>query len=753
MQKILFTAIFLVLSFFAKGIWASTTLQIYNGFDIHNATIELENIEQELSKKNLNYEQLYSTVKLINDLQDQASNCVDDGKEQLKKLNELLNNNEIASTLSHQNDARYHELIADKQLHVKAIADCVFFNYQAQEILNKINAMMGNTPMFNLLNRSPPVWEDFNPKLFFRIAFSRDKFTHMSGFNKLSSAQKATTVMILFICFFMALIVQKIISTFKGSFHNKLVNNLLTSLTKSGLFFLLVLIGPIIYLYSLLGNETPKPTLLLASNAILYYAFTLILIRFFVILFRQYANDSDKRLLSDIYLRGIVFVTFLLWGRLATIALQDQWIPPALLRFRFVVFCTLLILSFGWFSWLIFRLPFFKEKMSPSSLRNIKFSLAGIYFFTIVTAWIGYSNFAIYFIPNVVTTLVILFIVWKVSYYFGYLFALLNNPGQPASEKIHRWLGIKSTQTLTELLVIRIILNTGFIVFSLFLLMKVWGISQYHMDYLKTWYFQGGYVYGIYLWPVRFVRAAIAFCLLLMVGRALSTFVARHSAFKREKYRQDNIATLINYSAFSIAAIIALLIAGINFTSLAVIAGALSIGIGFGLQYLASDFVSGIILLIHKPVAPGDRVIIDGTEGYIKKIRLLSTQITTLTNADVIIPNSHLINKSVTNYTYRENKICRVNSQVILDSNGDLGLAEKVLLGVVKDHPSVVQEMPYTPTVSYELVPSKDNLHVTMELWYYIKNIDLKQDVSSEVNFNIVKALKEHNLCPGHYTE
>ncbi|WED43650.1 mechanosensitive ion channel family protein [Legionella cardiaca] len=753
MNRIMLSATLIVLVFFTSALSASA-FQAYSGFDVQKATRQLETIREQLSTKSPSYEQLYTAVKQITVLQKQANRCMENGKGQLQKINELLGNSEISSTLMKQNDTRYQELLHDKEIMTKVTADCALFNYHAQEILNDINAQLANTRMFNLLTKSTPVWKNFDPQSFFKVVINKDKFYQISGIDKLSKLNLIIIGFIVAIGFVFSLIFHKFLTRFsKKNAKKSSRKKWLLSLSKSGLFLLLTFLVINIYLHAQFMDVLPRPSLLSLANIFVYFMLAITITRFILsYMQQQYVTDWQKKLVADTKKRATVFLMVLWLGSFAGVMVQGQWLPPEILRPRFVIFSALLTLAFSWLSWLVFRFPFFKS-LPKYSLNLIKVFLVLLFLFTVLMGLLGYSNFAVYFIPNMIATFIIFIIAWKVSELLGNLFSLLNDEGRPIAEKIHAWLGIKSTQKLTELFTIRIILNIGFLIFCVFIIMKLWGMSQYHFDYLKTWYFQGGTIYGFSIWPARIVRGAITFCVLLMVGRALSTYVTQHSAFKGEKYRQDNIAILINYTMFSIAVIVALLVAGVNFTNLAVIAGALSIGIGFGLQHLASDFVSGIILLVHKPVTPGDRVIIDDTEGYVKRIRLLSTQITTLNHADMIIPNSHLINKSVTNYNYRQNKICRVNNQVILDSGSDLALAEQILLDVVKENPYIVQTPPHHPVVSYELVPAKDSLHVIVDLWYYIKNIELKQTISSEVSFNIIRALKNNNLCPGYRNE
>ncbi len=726
----------------------------YTQFDAQTATLQIEKISNQLAKRTFNYDELYNTVKLIKALQEKANKCVNHGKTQLQNIDDLLKNNAISSELTKGQDARYHYLINKRAMNAKTTAECVFFNYRSQELLNDINAKMAHTHLSTLLTRTAPIWSLIDRQLFFSFHLNKEVLYQSTGIDKLNRLDLIVLALILIsgvVCAF--LFHKKPINSPNNTIKNSPVNYSIIKTFSEDLPFLIPIFLAALYSHWVLLNIKPIPGIVLLFDGLLTYLIIISLLRLCLTLITQYRSSLTESLVKDILKRFTVLMTLLLFGYIAVVLLKGQWIPPSLLHFRFTVFITLLNLALWWLSWLIFQLPFFKREHSLPLRTIAKILLAEIFIFTILMAWFGYNDFAIYFIPNMIATILVIAIVARGTHLLSSIYYVLDDPNRPFSKRIHAWMGLSSRKKLIELLVIRIVLSIGLALFSLFILMKIWGVSQYYIDHLKGMYLVGFSIYGINVWPQRIVRGIIIFCLILMIGRGLSTYIGRSRSFKGETYRQDTMATLVTYTIFAFAVFIALLIAGIDFSSLALIAGALSIGIGFGLQHLASDLVSGIILLIRKPVAPGDLVIIDNTEGYIKKIRLLSTQITTLSHADVIIPNSNLINKSFTNYTFHNNKICRIGCQIILDSNSDLELVRQLLINVANNNPNVIQEPPYNPTVGFTLTPSHNSLFVIVDLWYFIKNVALKESISSDIHFAVITALKDHGICPGQRLE
>lgn len=203
---------------------------------------------------------------------------------------------------------------------------------------------------------------------------------------------------------------------------------------------------------------------------------------------------------------------------------------------------------------------------------------------------------------------------------------------------------------------------------------------------------------------------------------------------------QSSIVTGLGYVGLTLTALIAVSSAGINLSSLAVVFGALSVGIGFGLQNIVSNFVSGIILLVERPVKEGDWIEVSGYSGIVKKIAVRSTRVETFDRFDVIVPNSDLIAGTVKNMTLSNND-GRVILPVGVAYGSDVELVREVLLQAVADDPRVMTDP--APTVLFIALGASS---LDFELRFYLYDVGTILTISSDVMFRIYSGLREAGI-------
>ncbi|MBX6424488.1 MAG: mechanosensitive ion channel family protein [Variibacter sp.] len=203
---------------------------------------------------------------------------------------------------------------------------------------------------------------------------------------------------------------------------------------------------------------------------------------------------------------------------------------------------------------------------------------------------------------------------------------------------------------------------------------------------------------------------------------------------------QLSIVTIFGYLGIITAVALALGALGIDLQKIALVAGALSVGIGFGLQSIVSNFVSGLILLAERPIRVGDSIVVKGEEGWVRRIRVRATEIETFERASVIIPNSELITGLVKNWTHA-NTMGRVIIKVGVSYDSDPDQVRELLEKIANDHPQVVQ----SPPPRAFLLGFGDSA-LEFDLRCVVANVEHGLAVRSDLHFAILKAFREAGI-------
>jgi small-conductance mechanosensitive channel len=240
-----------------------------------------------------------------------------------------------------------------------------------------------------------------------------------------------------------------------------------------------------------------------------------------------------------------------------------------------------------------------------------------------------------------------------------------------------------------------------------------------------------------------FITGAATILLTVLVARWTTTLLDRRIASRRhiDPGLRYTICRLAKYIIVAIGVLVTLKQAfGLDLTSLAVIFTALSVGIGFGLQYIAADIASGFILLFERPIRIGDRITIGDDEGDVKSINLRTTVVLTNDQIAIIVPNSKLVSQRVINWSYGDPR-ARIAIPIGVADDSDIQLVTDTLILAAKDVPNVLLD----PQPQVQLLKFGDyTLDFRLLVWTNQPRRNVQ--IRSDINYRIARLFRERSI-------
>jgi potassium efflux system protein len=441
-----------------------------------------------------------------------------------------------------------------------------------------------------------------------------------------------------------------------------------------------------------------------------------------------------------------LFLAYLFLGILALRSASLLDLPEAT-RFFLAHIFLVGILVWGW--WLL-RRPYLThllpELSEPTWLHQplvsliLRVAVLCLLVVIILADLLGFQNLAMFLAHGAAWTLMAMAILWFLWLVCESIVRHLLHPEEGRATSLYPEKAdlIQRTFFLCRW-VLSIVLGAAVIFWSL----HSWGVKPGTVARAFRWATLGPTLGPMKLTTVNVVGAALVLYLgafLSRLGRDLMKVrIFPYTAL--DTGVQYTVSTTLHYIILILAGLIALSILGFPLTNLALVLGALGVGIGFGLQNIVNNFFSGLILLFERPIKVGDMLVIDGQWGLVKEIRVRSTIFETFDRYVLVIPNSELVSNKVLNWTHYGAGINRMTLKVGVSYNSDVRQVTQLLTEVCQANPRVVPQPP--PQIFFEVYGDSS---LNFNIWVHLKTPSDRIPATHELNSAIFETFRQHGI-------
>ena len=497
-----------------------------------------------------------------------------------------------------------------------------------------------------------------------------------------------------------------------------------------------------IFLYIETLDMVPMPliTIIMESVPLLVLAYSTTYLVFKALLEMGLRDEIDLAVARSLRRRFNILALIWLLGYMLFQTILAHSLSEAAFFMARAILGAIIILNVIWIIWLT------KGIKGPGLNTSVRIIASLTLLGALIAELTGYRNLSGYALRGVVGTLIAYGLFQIISYLASDLLDELDTGKSSWQQQFRKTIGVSNSESIPGLFWVRVIVFVSIWVLFIATLLTVWNVPEADVKLIGSYITQGFTVGSIEIVPLRIFEAIIVLILLLVInGWFQRRFEKKWLAMTNmEQGARESIATVANYIGIAIAIVVTLATAGMDFSKLAIIAGALSVGIGFGLQNIVNNFVSGLILLFERPIKTGDWIVAGTVEGNVKKISIRSTQIESFDHADIIVPNSVLISGNLTNWVHknRSGRIC-IPIGVAYGSNTEQ--VRDLLIKIAHDHSDAItgHTTMHDPKVMFL---SFGDSSLDFELRFFVLDIKNRVDILSDMNFTIDKVFRENDI-------
>jgi len=731
-------------------ITAATLVHADENKALETLSKQIKTINHKLERGNFDHEDLAKWTKTAIKLSSEAELCIADNDAKIEKIQKSLDGlgekvKDETKAVSQQRE----QLQKEKEKLDKILAQCNLYKQNSDKASEQISLAEKSYFKEKYFIRGPHIYTlvvEYLKNPFELIADSGTFLWKHTGLQALDRTDAVIDTSIVILMVLIGIWTRKSLRKLEGSIQwiDDFAENFLRAALTTFAQYAPWLFGAsaiALILYLTTRDISPMPFITTLAIGFLIYLAFIVAVQFIFSpvkpahVFIDFTPGIPEKLSRRLHI--LALLTFV--GYMAFYTVFSESIPELNRLLLRDVFSLLIVLNLIW----LFAVLISSPKLAK--FRWLFIVLIIIFALSLMAEWAGYRNIGLAGRRYIFLMFVIFSVFIAVSKIFEDLFNAMDDGTYAWTRRLHERLGVEEGRTLPGLVWLRllttIIIWGGFAYILLSSIDQSGAIIQHTRNYLVN-----GFTIGEFrIVPSRILLSLLFFALIILSTGAIKRQLENNWLPKTSMERggREAVVTITGYVMFVLAALVALSVAGFNFSNIAIIAGALSVGIGFGLQNIVNNFVSGLILLFERPIRKGDWIMVGTTEGYVKDIRIRSTRIITFDRSDVIVPNSELISNQVTNFMLddiRGRAIVRVG----VAYGSDTEKVRYILTQVAEENELVVKDG--TSPKPMVLFRGFGDSSLDFELRVHLYDVDRRLSTISNLNFAIDKAFREEGI-------